>query len=70
MDALGITERNIDSVEWQEEHLVKDLTPNEAVAFFKDMLNWVCKNDPSGNYLGSDMDYFKEELESLHGDWR
>lgn len=70
MDALGITERNIDSVEWQEEHLVKDLNPDEAVAFFKEMLKWVEDNDPSGNYLGSDMDYFKEELETLHGDWR
>ena len=70
MDALGITERNIDSVEWQEEHLVKDFTPDEAVAFFKEMLKWVEDNDPSGNYLGSDMDYFKEELETLHGDWR
>lgn len=70
MDALGITERNIDSVEWQEEHLVEDLTPDEAVAFFKEMLKWVEDNDPSGNYLGSDMDYFKEELETLHGDWR
>lgn len=70
MDALGITERNIDSVEWQEEHLVKDLNPDEAVEFFKEMLKWVEDNDPSGNYLGSDMDYFKEELENLHGDWR
>lgn len=70
MDALGITERNIDSVEWQEEHLVKDLTPDEAVAFFKEMLKWVEDNDPSGNYLGSDMDYFKEELETLKGNWR
>lgn len=70
MDALGITERNIDSVEWQEEHLVKDLTPDEAVVFFKEMLKWVEDNDPSGNYLGSDMDYFKEELETLKGDWR
>lgn len=70
MDALGITERNIDSVEWQEEHLVRDLTPDEAVAFFKEMLKWVEDNDPSGNYLGSDMDYFKEELETLKGDWR
>lgn len=58
------------SVEWQEEHLVKDLVPDEAVAFFKQMLKWVEDNDPSGNYLGSDMDYFKKELESLHGNWR
>lgn len=70
MDALGITERNIDSVEWQEEHLVKDLAPDEAVAFFKEMLGWVKRNDPDGNYLGSDMDYFMNELENLHGDWR
>lgn len=70
MDALGITERNIDSVEWQEEHLVKDLNPDEAVEFFKEMLKWVKDNGPSGNYLGSDMDYFKEELETLHGNWR
>lgn len=58
------------SVEWQEEHLVKDLTPDEAVAFFKEMLKWVEDNDSSGNYLGSDMDYFKKELETLHGNWR
>ena len=70
MDALGITERNIDSVEWQEEHLVKDLTPDEAVEFFKEMLKWVEDNDPSGNYLGADMEYFMNELDNLHGDWR
>lgn len=70
MDALGITERNIDSVEWQEEHLVEDLTPDEAVAFFKDMLKWVDENKPDGNYMIDDFDYFKEELETLKGDWR
>lgn len=70
MDALGITERNIDSVEWQEEHLVEDLTPDEAVAFFKDMLKWVDENRPEGNYMIDDFDYFKEELETLKGDWR
>lgn len=58
------------SVEWQEEHLVKDLVPDEAIAFFKQMLKWVEDNDPEGNYLGADMDYFKEELETLHGNWR
>ena len=58
------------SVEWQEEHLVKDLVPDEAVAFFKQMLKWVEDNDPEGNYLGADMDYFKKELEGLHGNWR
>lgn len=58
------------SVEWQEEHLVEDLVPDEAVKFLKGMLKWVEDNDPSGNYLGADMDYFKEELETLHGNWR
>ena len=56
--------------EWQEEHLVKDLTPDEAVAFFKEMLKWVKVNKPDGNYHESDMDDIKEEVESLHGNWR
>lgn len=58
------------SVEWQEEHLVKDLTPDEAVAFFKEMFKWIEVNKPDGNYLPSDMDYFRNEVENLHGDWR
>lgn len=70
MDALAIPERNIDSVEWQEEHLVRDLTPDEAVAFFKEMLKWVEDNKPFGNYINPDMDLIKEELETLKGDWR
>ncbi|MBQ1296628.1 MAG: hypothetical protein IIY21_21470 [Clostridiales bacterium] len=69
-DCLGIIERNIDSVEWQEEHLVKDLVPDEAVAFFKEILKWVEDHKPDGNYIGADMDYFKNELETLKGDWR
>lgn len=69
-DCLGIIERNIDSVEWQEEHLIKDLVPDEAVAFFKEMLKWVEDHKPDGNYIGADMDYFKNELETLKGDWR
>lgn len=58
------------SVEWQEEHLVKDLNPTEAVAFFKRMLKWVKTNRPDGNYLSSDMDYYEEELKELKGNWR
>ena len=57
--------------DWQEEHLVKDLVPHEAVEFFKEMLRWVQENEPDGNYLMSDMDYFAEEVATLHGDdWR
>lgn len=69
-DAFGIAERNIDSVEWQEKHLVKDLKPNEAVAFFRQMLKWVEENNPNGNYNEGDMEDLKEELDTLKGDWR
>lgn len=58
------------SVEWQEEHLVKDLTPNEAVEFLKKMFKWVKDNKPNGNYLVDELDYFIEDVESLQGDWR
>lgn len=53
------------SVEWQEEHLVEDLIPDKAVAFFKEMLKWVKKNKPNGNYCEQDMDFFREDLESI-----
>ena len=68
---LGIPERNMDSVEWQEDHLVKDLAPREAVKFFKQMLKWVKTNRPSGNYCLSDMDYYEDDIKTLKGDnWR
>lgn len=51
------------SVEWQEEHLVEDLDPKRAKAFFMSMLEWVKENHPSGNYLSSDMDGFIDDLE-------
>lgn len=60
----------MDSVEWQEEHLVKDLDPNEAKAFFKQMLKWVKENEPEGNYNLCDMTALEEELDTLKGDWR
>ena len=59
------------SAEWQEEHIVKDLEPSEAVEFFLTMLLWIKNNEPDGNYMMSDMTYFEEELKHLHGnDWR
>lgn len=65
-----VWERRIDSVEWQEEHLVKDLTPAEAVAFFRQMLKWVKENEPNGNYNMGDMEDITAELDTLKGDWR
>lgn len=60
----------MDSVKWQEEHLVKDLDPTEAVAFFRQMLKWVKANKPDGNYSLCDMTALEEELGTLKGDWR
>lgn len=71
MDYDGtVSERNIDSVEWQEEHLVEDLNPTETVAFFRQMLKWVQENEPNGNYNMGDMEDITEELDTLKGDWR
>ena len=72
LEKYGIT-RDEDawaSSEWQEAHLVKDLTPDEAVTFFKDMLKWVKANQPDGNYINPDMELIMEELDTLKGNWR
>ena len=53
------------SVEWQEEHLVEDLEPSKAVKFFKEMLDWVKANRPTGNYIYDDMKILAEDLENL-----
>ena len=58
------------SVEWQEEHLIEDLKPIEAKAFFIKMLEWIIANDPTGNYNDGDMEYFLNEVKSLEGNWR
>lgn len=43
--------------EWQEEHLVRDIqSENEAQKFTKQILNWIIKNKPEGNYDISDME--------------
>lgn len=58
------------TAEWQDEHLKRDLTPTEAVAFFKQMFKWVKANEPDGNYNLCDMTTLEEELNTLKGDWR
>lgn len=60
----------MDSVEWQEEHLVDDANPTEAVVFFRHMLKWVKENEPEGNYSLCDMTALEDELDTLKGDWR
>lgn len=57
--------------DWQEEHLVRDLEPHEAVEFLKEMLAWVIENKPSGNYAMDDMEWFAADVATLEGDdWR
>ena len=49
-----------DSVEWQDEHIVRDISSSqEALEFWKAMLNWCIRNNPDGNYSASDL---KDEL--------
>lgn len=55
------------SAEWQEEHLVKDLT-SDRKTFFVDMLRWVFNNEPDGNYLMSDIDYLLADIQNKQ-DW-
>ena len=59
-------------VDWQESHLVADLTEAEALGFFEKMLKWVIKHEPEGNYQVSDMKASLAEIKSLKGTkgWR
>lgn len=41
--------------DWQEAHLVADLSPTKSLEFFIDLLTWVINNKPEGNYNIPDM---------------
>lgn len=49
--------------EWQLDHFVKDVT--RCKGFIKNMLKWIIKNRPDGNYLVSDMEEILTELIDL-----
>ena len=49
---------------------MKDLNPDEKIDFFKAMLKWVKENEPDGNYLMSDMDWFADDLKLFSGEYR
>lgn len=49
-DSDGLSSTLVDDAELQDEHLVKDLDENEAKEFTLDLLNWITKNEPEGNY--------------------
>ena len=61
---------NMDSMEWQDEHLVEFLEPEKAKKFLISMLNWIKRHKPDGVCMGSDLDYFLADVKSLHGNWR
>lgn len=58
--------------EWQEEHLVKYLDETDSLDFFREMLNWIKKNNPKGNYSMYELELDMEEVEQLTGstNWR
>ena len=49
--------------EWQMDHFVKDIT--HCKGFIKDMLKWIIKNKPSGNYLVYDMQTILENIKGV-----
>ena len=49
-DSDGLSFTLVDDAELQDEHLVKDLDENEEIPFTLDLLNWIIKNEPEGNY--------------------
>ena len=48
--------------DWQQSHLVKSLEAEEAANFFKDMLTWVIKNKPDGNYQVADIEDILDDI--------
>ena len=59
--------------EWQEKHLVRDIDNNKTKGFFEEMINWVLKNEPKGNYNDGDMKELlvriDDDFSSIEEDW-
>lgn len=55
----------MDSVEWQEEHLVEDLEPEDAAKFILSAIRWVTNHKPEGNYSLGDFKYYIDDLKRL-----
>ena len=50
--------------DWQEAHLVKDVDSDKTKAFYKEVFNWVLKNNPNDsfcNYNTADMEELAAE---------
>ena len=40
---------------WQSAHLIQDYGGDDTKSFFNDMLNWILKHSPDGNYNSGDI---------------
>ena len=69
---LEENEEDVWQPDWQDEHLIEDLNPNQALIFFTDMLKWISENQPRGNYSQSELDECSQEVEELktQTNWR
>jgi len=58
------------NTEWQEEHLVKDMTDGETETkeLTKQILDWVIKNQPDGNYDLGDIEDKRKVLNNINED--
>lgn len=48
--------------EWQESHLIRDLSGQEQLSFFIDTLNFILVENPEGNYQPYDIEILKNDL--------
>ena len=48
--------------EWQNEHLVAELSPLESYETLVSAMEWILKNKPIGNYAGGDIERNLEKL--------
>lgn len=62
-----------DDVEWQEQHLIRDIDDEtECLDFWDAMLTWIEENKPDGNYALEDVAHDKAEICELREkkNWR
>ena len=62
-DSDGISYTLVDDTQLQEQHLVKDLDEDDAIAFTVDLLEWILENKSDGNYQ---VDEIKAKLDDMY----
>ena len=51
--------------EWQEAHLIEDLTGNDRLVFFEEMIKWLRQNGRAGNYAMEELEARLEEINKI-----